>query len=147
MPRESLESKATKPLLSAVATIPAPRPPPDLPEAAHRHWWGFLASRPPNYFDAASRPMLVMLCRTLADLERLEAAAAGLDPLNDLDALAKLTRLVDAHRARASQCMTRLRLTPQSVTDSRTAGRAAAAGGRITGVAALEALRAIADDE
>jgi len=121
--RKSAAALAAVPVLAPIVT--RPNPPTDLSPRAGELWREFTGSRPASYFDRASLPLLRILVAALAESERLEAAAAGLDVVADLDALAKITRLIDLHRARASQAMTRLRLTKQSIADPKTAGRQA----------------------
>lgn len=128
MKQRGRPSKAAATLSAVPSPTPIatrPEPPAELPARAGELWREFTASKPPAYFDRSSRPLLRMLVLALAECERLEAAAAELDVVADLDALAKITRLIDLHRARASQAMTRLRLTKQAVADPKTAGRQA----------------------
>lgn len=140
MPRKSAEGLSVVP--AGVSCLPArPSPPPELSDAAALIWRRLVASRPVDYFDAAAQQLLATLCRAQAEADRLAAIAEGMDPIAYITELSKLSRLVDMHRARAAQAATRLRLTKQSQTDQKGAGRAAAAGGRLSGDAALDALR------
>jgi hypothetical protein len=124
MPRQSAASLTVAP--TGVAHLPTrPEPPERLPEAAAAVWRRVTASRDSSYFDAGSLPVLEVYCRSTAEHRRVLALVEQMDPVAQVDAFAKLSRIADMHAARASQAATRLRLTHQSRTDSRGAGRAA----------------------
>jgi hypothetical protein len=128
MPRRSAAALAVIP--SVVPLLPArPMPPAYLPADAAELWRTMTASRPADYFDAASLPTLETLVRAMAEHRRLMALCEAMDPAADPAAYGRLARVADAMAARASQAATRLRLTHQSATDSRGAGRAARTGG------------------
>jgi hypothetical protein len=78
-----------------------------------------------GYFDAASCGLLEGYCRALAEHRRIMAIVEHMDPAADAADYCKLSRIADAHAARVSQLATRMRLSQQSRTDSRGAGRAA----------------------
>jgi hypothetical protein len=95
-----------------VRHIPAKLPPPaHLSPAARDIWLAVVSSRPGEFFDAGSAPVLETFAVSIAEHRRLVAMLEGID---DLDRLAKITRLIDSHAARIGSCAVRLRLTNQS---------------------------------
>lgn len=125
-PRSSAE-------LAVVATIkPAPArltAPSHLSESARAVWQEVVSSRPADYFDAASVPLLETYAHATAEHRRLASLVATLDPVEDLDTLAKLSRLVDVHALRMGAAATKLRLSNQSRYNPSTADTRAKAGG------------------
>jgi hypothetical protein len=91
-------------------------------------WREIVNSRPGDYFDVASAPILETYVLATVEYRRLAAIAVAIEPngdLNTLNALSKISRLVDMHASRMQAAATRLRLTNQSRIDSRAADRAA----------------------
>jgi hypothetical protein len=125
MPRESIASKLTP---AAPAALPAPariEPPAELGERATAVWWAAVRSRKPGYFCEGHAPLLRQYAQASAEAERIEAMLAGLHPIDDIDAFAKLSRLVDMHRGRASQASVRLGIAPSASMDTRSKARLA----------------------
>lgn len=129
MPRRSRASLAVVPVEPAQLPI-RPSPPAELPIAAQALWRSLVDSRPATYFAADSLGLLETYCRSIAEYRRLMCAVEAMDPQEQSAEFARLSRVADMHAARASQCATRLRLTKQSQTDSRGAGRDAHKPGR-----------------
>lgn len=119
--RKSAAALAIVPMAELAATRPAP--PDYLPSMAQAIWREVTGSRPAAYFDRASLGLLEVYCRSLAEHRRLATRIEALDP--EADDYAKLVRLADIQAARVAQMATRMRLSQQSRTDSRGAGRAA----------------------
>lgn len=103
--------------------------PPYLSAAARAVWQEVVSSRPADYFDAASVPLLETYAHATAEHRRLAALVAALDPVADLDTLAKLSRLVDVHALRMGAAATKLRLSNQSRYDAQKADTLARGGG------------------
>lgn len=125
MPRKSLAAQLT---VTPPATFPAPArllPPADLSERASAIWEAATRSRKPGYFCEGHAPLLRQFAQASAETERLEALLTGLDPLADIDAFAKLSRLIDMHRGRASQASVRLGIAPSASMDTRSKARLA----------------------
>lgn len=145
MPRQSAASLTVAP--TGVAHLPTrPEPPERLPEAAAAIWRRVTASRDAGYFDSGSLPILEVYCRSTAEHRRVLAVVEVMDPIEDTDRFAKLSRVCDMWAARASQAATRLRLTKQSQTDSRGAGRAAGRAPAGTADAIRSAYRGASDE-
>lgn len=124
MPRKSAASLSVVPVIGTQTAL-RPRPPADLPAAAKGVWEATTGARLAAYFDAASLPLLEAYCRAVAEHRRLMTLVERMDPATDAGDYCKLARIADAHAARISQLATRMRLSQQSRTDSRGAGRAA----------------------
>lgn len=125
-PRSTAELSVVTTIKPAPARMPAPR---HLSGAAREVWQEVVSSRPADYFDAASVPLLETYAHATAEHRRLAALVAGLDPVTDLDTLAKLSRLVDVHALRMGAAATKLRLSNQSRYNPGTADTRARAGG------------------
>lgn len=122
MPRKSAASLAVVPITSGLTPITLrPEPPRHLPKTAAAIWREVTAARPAPYFDAASLPLLESYARSLAEHRRIMTMVEKMAP-TDPD-FAKLSRVADMHAGRVSQLATRMRLSHQSRTDSRKAGR------------------------
>lgn len=101
--------------------------PAHLSAAACDVWRSIVSSRPAEFFDSGSAPVLETYCTSIVEHRRL---VAMLDDVgDDLDCMAKLTRLIDAHAARIGSCAVRLRLTNQSRYNPTRAGTLSAQGG------------------
>lgn len=122
MPRKSAASLAVVPAIPS-ASPTRPEPPAHLPDEAATIWRATTASRPAGYFDAGSLPLLEVYSRLVAEYRRVAAAVEAM-PVDD-DDFAKLTSVADKLAGRVSSLATRMRLSQQSRTDSRGAGRAA----------------------
>lgn len=134
MPRESIESKQTRPLAVAAVAAPVARlePPADLTDRAAQIWRAATRARAPGFFVEAHEPLLRQYANASAEAERIEAAMCGLDLAADLGGYAKLARLLDVARARASQAAVRLGIAPSAAMDTRSKGRAAAGQAALT---------------
>lgn len=98
--------------------------PEHLSPAAAGVWVSVVASRPVDYFDAGSLPLLESFVIAVAEHRRISAAADLLDVSADLDVLAKMLRLQDTLAGRIGGLATKLRLSQQSSYDGRAALRA-----------------------
>lgn len=100
-----------------------------LSAAARRVWDEVVGSRPAEFFTRGEVPLLETYCTASAEHRRLAAIVCGLDPVGDLDTLAKLTRLMDAHALRIGAAATKLRLSTQARYDAKAAASATKRGG------------------
>lgn len=127
--RKSAASLAVVPVTGIRPTAVRLTCPGHLSTAVAEVWRTVIASRPSDFFDAGAGPLLESYCTATSEHRRLSVFLADLDPVGDIDTLAKVTRLLDAHAARIGSCATRLRLTNQSRYTPGKAGTLAAAGG------------------
>lgn len=100
-------------------------PPKHLSPGARTVWLEITASRPPEFFDAGAVPLLETLCTATSEHRRL---SAWLERITDLDELAKVTRLLDAHALRIGSAATKLRLSNQAKYDAQRASSMAKTG-------------------
>lgn len=129
MPRKSAASLS---VVALTAIRPMPQriaPPAHLSAAAVAVWHSVTASRPGEFFDAGSAPMLESYVVAITEHRRMVALLDTIDPVEDLDRLAKVTRLIESHAARIGACATRLRLTNQARYNPTRAGSLTAQGG------------------
>lgn len=125
MPRKSIAALAA---VAPLETLPAPSriaPPDDLPERAQAVWWAAVRSRKPGFFSDGHAPLLRMYAMASAEAEKLEGLIAGMDAVADINAYARLSRLLDQHRGRASQASVRLGIAPSASMDTRSRARLA----------------------
>jgi hypothetical protein len=112
VPRTSAAALAVRPWRPSDA--PPPAAPKYLSAGAQRYWKDIVATRPSDYFDAATRPLLEALCETYATLDDLwrEINACDTQDLKGFRLYARL--LVMAHRqgSMALSLVTKLRLLP-----------------------------------
>lgn len=127
MARRGRKSAAALAVVTPVAFPAARRPgaPSYLSDAAQAVWCDVVGARKPDFFDRASLPLLETYCVASAEYRRALVALEAVDPAVDPVGYARLARAVDMHAARIGAAGTKLRLTQQSRTDSRGAGRAA----------------------
>jgi len=130
MPRKS----ATELALNAVIPLRIdnrPEPPADIPALQQEFWRAIVASKPADWFDAGSLPLLRALVGHIATLEQIEIQFAA--PLNlsedGLSILDKLSRLRDRESRALASLSTKLRLTIQSRYTPQSAATAARGGG------------------
>jgi hypothetical protein len=102
MPRKSPEAISAA-LYRARNGVP-PAPPRDLSPAAAKLWRQITASRPSDWFDGGSLPLLHRLCRTVISVERLHDAYDATDPTSSKAAdLVKQIAALNASVAGMSQ--------------------------------------------
>ena len=91
-----------------------PQAPKGLSAGAARHWQAIVASRPPEYFDAANRVLLACLCEHIAASDWLSVQINALDPSVPKDFTRLRPLLMMAHRQTVAitSLMTKLRLLP-----------------------------------
>lgn len=116
--------------LKPVPSVPDPVGYPPAPRGLSRRqralWRTIAASKPPNWWDAATLPLLAALVAHAATLEQLQAQFDQLGDLADPGTLARLERLSslrDREAKAMSSLATKLRLTPQSRYEPRSAAR------------------------
>jgi hypothetical protein len=105
-----------------------PLPPPrDLSQAATKIWKQITGSRPADWFDEGSAPLLRRLCRSAVSVEKLHDAYDKLDPTSAKAAdILKQIAVLNASVAGLSQ---KLRLSVQSVIGWDAIGRRTERGG------------------
>jgi hypothetical protein len=91
-----------------------PAAPKGLSELAKMHWGNIVASRPPEYFDAANQVLLGCLCEHMAHSDWVAEAINGLDPDDpkDFRRYARLTIMANRESGAIAALMTKLRLLP-----------------------------------
>jgi hypothetical protein len=129
MPRKSADAIAGEIWRARNAPPPPPHPEPPawFSEAAARHWREIVRSRPPDYFDAANRLFLEMLCCHIVSADRIWAQIHECDPTDPKQFRRYRSLLVMASRESrmTSLLLTKLRLLPS---------KAAAAAAEVTPV-------------
>lgn len=129
MPRQSAAS------LSVVTPLRTPKHPPapkGLPKRQQALWNDIVRSKPADWFDAGSLPILQALVAHIETAERIQVQFADLGDLSDADALDrldKLSRLRDRESKAVSTLSAKLRLTQQSRYTAGSAATAARRGG------------------
>lgn len=113
MPRKSAESAR----LTAVTSLPLrPDPPETLSECEAKLWRDVVATKPVEWFQADSAPLLVEYCRAKSVCDRLSDLILGLDE-TDPKGLADLKSILDMRDKESRRLATlgcKLRLTQQS---------------------------------
>lgn len=122
--RKSSASLSIVPLTQPAPSI-RPQPPARLGKVARDIWRSTTSSRPADYFDAASLPMLEAYCRAHAEYLRVQSALESMNPKRDAKEYARLARTADSLTGRAAMLATKMRLSQQSRYDGRTAARKA----------------------
>jgi hypothetical protein len=91
-----------------------PAAPKGLSELAKVHWANIVASRPPEYFDAANQMLLGCLCEHIAASDWIAGAINGLAPDDPKDFRRYARLLIMANRESSAivSLMTKLRLLP-----------------------------------
>jgi hypothetical protein len=113
VPRKS----ATELALNAVIPLRIgkyPETPTDMPTRQQELWRSIVASKPADWFDAATLPILRALVGHIETLEQVETMFAAPMSLSNLEALDKLSRLRDRESKAMAALSTKLRLTIQS---------------------------------
>lgn len=106
------------------------QPPPGTSDAQAIVWHITVDSLPADWFAVEQTPLLQAYCRHVCRADQIEAALAGLDPVNDLDVFDKLTKLAAGESAKIAMHARSMRLTQQARFKAETAhGRAGAAAG------------------
>ena len=108
-----------------------PAPPDSLSESQKAMWVEVVKSKPHDWFDAGSIPLLVEYCRVRESLDILAKEANAADPewLKTDAGLKRHTDLwaaIDQKQGRMAQLAMKMRLTQQSRYDKRVAATAAA---------------------
>jgi phage terminase small subunit len=119
MPRKSAAALAGEHWreLNAPPPPPPPQPPSWLSAAAAKHWRAIVASRPPDYFDAANQVLLEILCSSMATADAIAAEIRALGEINVSNKAAyRRWRALLVMQARETRMMTllttKLRLLP-----------------------------------
>lgn len=129
MPRKSAAS------LAVVTPIDPKRHPPVPPTLSPRQqvlWSDIVRSKPVDWFDSGSLPILQALTAHIETLERIEGQFLDLGDLTDgdqLDRLDKLSRLRDRESKAVATLSAKLRLTQQARYTAQSAATAARRGG------------------
>lgn len=125
--------------LAAVTRIPGQRmpPPEELMEEQAEEWRAIVATKPPEWFQRDSQPLLVDYCRHTVICRHL-ARFIGAFPMDQIitpegiEQFDGLSKLYDRHSKAVASLAVKLRLAPQSRYEAKVAGTAsknAAAGG------------------
>jgi hypothetical protein len=109
MPRKSPEERSAA--MYRAGGKP-PEPPADLNPDAARIWRLIASSRPADWFDHGSLPLLRRLCRTAVSVERLHDAYDALDPTSSK--AAELAKQITAMNASVAGLSQKLRLSVQN---------------------------------
>jgi hypothetical protein len=107
MPRKSAESLRVVPVTSLPSRLD---PPEDFPLAESAFWKAVVATKPVDWFDDDSAPLLAEYCRAKVMCDKL----AGKIDLAEGQELKDLLRLRDMEAKRLSSLGVKLRLTQQS---------------------------------
>lgn len=107
MPRKSTASLAVAPITSLPSRI---EPPADIPQAEAAVWRAVVATKPIDWFQADSAPLLREYCRAVAMCDRL-ADLIDMPPGEDFHTLL-ISR--DREAKRVAQLAVKMRLTQQS---------------------------------
>lgn len=124
--------------LSVVALAkPRPSPPAELAGEQAEVWKSVVASKPPEWFDEGTFPLLVAYCRISCDARATDALTAdvlraGIESDADLSRYERLNRMRMAQASTLSTLATKMRLSQQSRYGARHAERAARDAG-VTG--------------
>ena len=113
MPKKSAASLSVVPIGTAVHRLSAP---PSMLKEEVAVWDGVVQTKPADWFQADSAPILAEYCRAVVMADRLaymiEAALMGDN--EDGPSLKDLLKMRDAESRRVVTCGTKLRLTQQS---------------------------------
>ena len=113
-----------------IETIPRPQPPYDLTGEESELWTTIVNRLPADWFPAETLPILTQYCRHTIQARRIAELiqAATADPTLQIGDYARLLRMQAAESQSIVTLATKLRCTPQSITNHRRNGRAAAGG-------------------
>ena len=114
--RKSGASLATVTVLPGLQRI---TPPDDLTPEQGEVWRAVVASKPAEWFEGDSQPILKAYCKTVSEHARVSVALDAFDPewLKTDDGLKRydtLTKLQDRHARLMTTLATKMRLTQQS---------------------------------
>lgn len=110
-----------------------PEPPDDLTQAQKARWMSVIRTKPHDWFDAGSLPLLKQYVCVLTDAEMQAQAIDSFDPewLKDENGLRRYTKLMALRKESAGLIMslaTKMRLTQQSRYTEQSAATAARRG-------------------
>ena len=118
--------------LSTVTNIPGQRaaPPAELTDEQAEEWRAIVATKPPEWFNRDCQALLVALCRHIVISRRVAEMVDSfpMDQLSTEEGLARYQRLgtmMERHSGAVATISTKLRLTPQSRYNPRSADTAA----------------------
>lgn len=129
MPRKSAAALA---VVTPLRTVKHPPAPAALPARQKELWRDIVHSKPVDWFDPGSLPILQALVAHIETAERIEVQFADLGDLADPDALKRLdtlSRLRDRESKAVATLSAKLRLTQQSRYTAGSAATAARRGG------------------
>ncbi len=115
-----------KAISSAPDAVPYPAAPRGLSRRQRTLWRDITRAKPPDWWDAATLPLLAALVAHVETLEAVQGQIGALGELSDPRALARLeqlARLRDREAKALASLSTKLRLTPQSRYEPRAAFR------------------------
>lgn len=120
--RKSMESNALvgfRP--SPVEITERQRPPPDLNDEEAGVWMAVVAAEPADWFNVATLPLLGQYCRHVVHCRRIAAMLERVtsNPGMELKDYDRLLRMQQRESLVASTLATKMRLTPQSMTNHR----------------------------
>lgn len=116
------------------AKNPRLQPPPELGAAQTLIWRQTVDALPSDWFAPEQAPLLSAYCGHVARLKQIEAALAGLHPLENLEQFDKLSKLAAGESAKILAHGRSMRLTQQSRLKAETAasrGLGAASAGQV----------------
>jgi hypothetical protein len=105
-----------------------PQPPEHLSDAAVKIWARVLSSKPANWFDEGSLPLLAQYCDLVAEQAEMVLRRRGLDQLKPVDGLERsellkarvaINQSIRGYAATSTTLATKLRLTVQNTIDRR----------------------------
>ena len=129
MKQRGRKSASELSVAAPVQNIPRLPPPPELPEYEAHLWTSIVNTKPADWFQADSLPLLVSYCKHISQAHTLDRQIADFDPewLKKDEGLKRYKVLTDM-RERESRAQTALarsmRLTQQARVEPKTAGRA-----------------------
>ena len=129
MPRQSVEGKAGAAWRARSQPVKVVHEPPEhLSDDARRLWAKILASRPADWFEEGSLPLLAQYCDLVAEQAKLvqqRNELVRLKPVDIMDrtaivtARSRLGKSIIEHSAQCSSLALKLRLTVQNTIDRR----------------------------
>jgi hypothetical protein len=127
MPRRSAAAMSVAPI--QLDPVPIPQVPDGLDEAEGRRWMSILCSKPPEWFDQGSLPLLTALVKHLSMLDKLSGLIDHHD--GDLQDLNKLLLMRDRESRAAAMLSAKMRLTQSAQYEPERAKNIAMRGGRV----------------
>lgn len=98
-----------------------------------QHWKGIIASKPVGWWDSGSLPILDDYCKSIVEAQRIADLMEASHPLTDDDELKRYDALQKIHGRLAgikATAATKLRLTPQSRYNAKSADTASRKAGK-----------------